>query len=97
MIGFGSNKMARALLRSMILALMWSVWMKRNARIFMDKEMKPQDIFEKTKYLAFLWVSTNKSFKEFSIVNNWKDVLGPQILQYLGGKSYFGLKLCHVF
>ena len=37
-------------------------------------------IFEKAKYLASLWASTDKSFKGFPIsiiVNNWKDVLGP--------------------
>ena len=54
--------------------------MERNARIFMDKEMKPQDIFEKAKYVASIWASTDKYFKGFQlslIVNNWKDVLGP--------------------
>ena len=79
MSGFGSNKMARALWNSMILALMWSIWMERNARIFNDKEML-QDIFEKAKYLASLWASMDKSFKGFPlslIVTNWKDVLGP--------------------
>ena len=34
MIGFESNKMARALSKSMIVALMWT-----------DKQMHPQDIF----------------------------------------------------
>ena len=64
----------------MIIALMWSIWMERNARIFMGKEMKPRDIFESTKYLASLWASTDRSFNGFPmslIVNNWKDVLGP--------------------
>ena len=80
MVGFGSNKMARALWKSMVVALMWSIWMERNARVFTDKQMQPQDIFEKAKYLASLWASTDKSFKGFPltlIVNNWKDVLGP--------------------
>ena len=63
----------------MVVALMWPIWMERNARVFTKKEMRPQDIFEKTKYLASLWASTDKSFKGFPlsfIVINWKDVLG---------------------
>ena len=39
--------------------------MEKNARIFMDKEMKPHDIFENTKYITSLWASTDKSFKGF--------------------------------
>ena len=52
---------------------MWSIWMERNARIFMGKEMKPRDIFERAKYLASLWASTDRSFNGFPmslIVNN---------------------------
>ena len=72
--------MARALWNSMIVALMWTSWMERNDRIFNDKEIQLQDIFEKTKYLASVWASTDKSFRGFPlslIVNNWADVLGP--------------------
>ena len=65
--------MACALWKSMVVALIWSIWMERNTRVFTDKEMQPRDIFEKAKYLALLWASTDKSFKGFPmslIVNN---------------------------
>ena len=80
MVDFGSNKMARALWNSMIVALIWSIWMERNDRIFSDKESHPQDLFERAKYLASVWASTDKSFRGFPlslIVNNWRDIRGP--------------------
>ena len=78
-IGFGSNKMARVMWRAMVMSLMWSLWLERNARIFSAKEMCPQDVFEKAKFLASLWASTDKAFKGFPfslIVNNWRDIIG---------------------
>lgn len=63
MTGFGSNKMAKVLC----------------ARLFEEKEVELIDIFEKVKFLASLWASTSKAFKEFPlsiIILNWKDVIG---------------------
>ena len=77
--GFGTNKMARALWKSMVMSLMWTIWLERNDRIFNGKELEQQDIFEKARFSASLWASTDKAFKGFSlnlIVNNWKDVIG---------------------
>ena len=78
-LGLGTNKMARALWKSMVMSLLWLLWIERNSRIFSKKEMSPHDIFEKAKVLASLWASTDKAFRGFPfslIVNNWKDVIG---------------------
>ncbi|KAL5539932.1 hypothetical protein UlMin_042971 [Ulmus minor] len=50
-----------------------------NSRIFEDKEMILEDIYEKTKFSVLLWAFSDKSFKGFSfslLAFNWKDVIG---------------------
>ena len=76
-IGFGTNNLAKVLWKCMVLPLMWVIWIERNNRIFEDKVMRSEDLFEKAKYLASLWASLDKNFKKFPlIVLNWKDVIG---------------------
>ncbi|GMN45376.1 hypothetical protein TIFTF001_014557 [Ficus carica] len=78
-VGLGSNKMAKALWKCLVLAVQWNIWIERNLRIFEEKEMGVDDIFEKAKFLASLWASTDNAFKNipFSlIVLNRKDVIG---------------------
>ena len=79
MVGLGSNKTAKALWKCLVLAVQWNIWIKRNSRIFKEKELGVDDVFEKAKFSALLWASTDKAFKNipFSlIVLNWKDVIG---------------------
>ncbi|GMN65505.1 hypothetical protein TIFTF001_034573 [Ficus carica] len=79
MVGLGSNKMAKALWKCLALAVQCNIWTERNSRIFLEKEMGVDNIFEKAKFSASLWASTDKAFKNipFSlIVLNWKDVIG---------------------
>lgn len=42
--------------------------MERNQKAFEDKEMSLKDLFEKAKFLASLWSSTDSSFKNFPII-----------------------------
>lgn len=54
--------------------------MERNARVFKDRVWEIEDIYEKAKFSASLWASTDKSFKHFPfplIIYDWKDVLDP--------------------
>lgn len=78
MVVVGSSKMAKALWRFMVLSLSWTIWIERNCRIF-EKEMGIIDIFEKAKFLASLWPSTDKGFKDIPfhlIILSWKDPMG---------------------
>lgn len=53
--------------------------MERNLRIFKDKAIDLTEMFEKNKFSASFWGSTDKAFKDFPfslIVVNWKDGLG---------------------
>ena len=64
---------------------MWVIWIERNNRIFEDKVMGSDDLFEKDKYSASLRASTDKAFKDFPlslIVLNWKDVVGYQCVSW---------------
>ena len=77
-IGFGTN-LAKVMWKCIVLSLLWVIWIERNNRIFEDKVMRSEDLFEKAKYLASLWAFSEKNFKEFPfslIVLNWKDVIG---------------------
>ena len=65
-VGFGRNKMAQTLWNCMVFSTLWNIWIERNSRIFEDKEMILEDIYEKTKFSALLWVFSDKSFKGFS-------------------------------
>ncbi|KAL5545313.1 hypothetical protein UlMin_009097 [Ulmus minor] len=52
---------------------------RENTRIFDDKEMLLEDIFEKAKFSALQWAFSDKSFKGFPfslVAFNWKDVIG---------------------
>ena len=74
-IGFGTKVMWKCI----VLSLLCVIWIDRNNIIFEDKVMSSEDLFEKAKYLASLWPSSDKTFKEFPfslIVLNWKDVIG---------------------
>lgn len=62
---FDYNKMAKVLWQCMVLALLWTIWMERNSRIFEERSMELIGIFEKAKYLASLWASTDTAFKDF--------------------------------
>ena len=48
-IGFGTNNLAKVLWKCMVLPLMWVIWIERNNRIFEDKVMGSEDLFEKAK------------------------------------------------
>lgn len=77
-LGFGRNKKAQTICSAMVLASLWVVWLELNRRIFEDKDMVFEDLFEKAKFLASLWASTYPSFKLFPlslILLSWDDVL----------------------
>ena len=76
---FGTNNLAKVMWKCIVLSLLWVIWIERNNRIFQDKVMRSEDLFEKAKCLTSFWASSNKNFKEFPfslIVLNWKDVIG---------------------
>ena len=78
-IGFATNNLAKVMWKCIVLSLLWVIWIERNNRIFVDIVMSIEDLFEKAEYLASLWASSDKTFKEFPfslIVLNWKDVIG---------------------
>ncbi|KAL5541335.1 hypothetical protein UlMin_044595 [Ulmus minor] len=78
-LGYGSNNMAKTLWNCMVFSLLWHIWLERNIRIFEDKEMSLEDIFEKAKFSALQWAFLDKSFKGFPfslVAFNWKDVIG---------------------
>lgn len=52
--------------------------MERNARVFEDRVLEIEGIYEKAKFSASLWASADKSFKDFPfplIIYDWKDAL----------------------
>ena len=76
---FGTNNLAKVMWNCIVLSLLWVIWIERNNRIFEDRVMRSEDLFEKAKYLASLGASSDKIFEEFPffiIVLNWKDVIG---------------------
>ncbi|EXB53354.1 hypothetical protein L484_016236 [Morus notabilis] len=76
MYGFGSNKKAKVLWRCMLMSVMKILWLERNARVFEDKEMGIEDLFERAKFSASLWAALDKEFKGFPftlIILNWGD------------------------
>ncbi|KAL5583298.1 hypothetical protein UlMin_015740 [Ulmus minor] len=78
-LGYGSNNMAKTLWNCMVFSLLWHIWLERNIRIFEDKEMLLEDIFEKAKFSTLQWAFSDKSFKGFPfslVAFNWKDVIG---------------------
>ncbi|KAL5563602.1 hypothetical protein UlMin_033349 [Ulmus minor] len=78
-LGYSSNNMAKTLWNCMVFSLLWHIWLERNIRIFEDKEMLLEDIFEKAKFSALQWAFSDKSFKGFPfflVAFNWKDVIG---------------------
>lgn len=53
--------------------------MGRNSLVLEENEMEMLDLFEKAKFLASLWASTDRAFMETPfalIVLNWMDVIG---------------------
>ena len=72
-----TNNLAKVMWKCLVLSLVWVIWIEWNNRIFEDKVIS-EDLFEIAKYLAYLWASTDKAFKDFPfslIVLNWKDVM----------------------
>lgn len=68
----------------------WAIWIERNARIFEEKDLHPTDAFEKDKFSASFWASTDRAFKGFSFS------LGRKIQQVfisvsVSDFSHFGL------
>lgn len=53
--------MARALWKSMVIPSLWVIWMKRKATISV-REMEFIDLFDKEKFSASLWASTDQFF-----------------------------------
>ncbi|KAK9269013.1 hypothetical protein L1049_000781 [Liquidambar formosana] len=71
--GFGWSNRAKVLWSSVILAILWVIWIERNARIFRDVYEDLDSIWDKVCFLASLWASVDKSFKDiplFLIVRN---------------------------
>ena len=64
-IGFGSNNLSKVMWKCIVLSFLWVIWIERNNRIFEDKVMSSEDLFEKAKYLASLWACSDKTFKVF--------------------------------
>ncbi|CAK9153169.1 unnamed protein product [Ilex paraguariensis] len=62
---------------SAVMAIFWAIWLERNRRIFKDKGEFVEFLRERAKFLASLWVSTAKEFKDvsfFSLSIGWKAV-----------------------
>lgn len=43
----------------------WSIWKKRNARIFEGQSLDIGDLFQKVKWRLCVWLCSNKDFKDF--------------------------------
>ena len=54
MVGLGSSKMAKVLWKCLVLAVQWNLWTERNSRIFDEKEIGVDGIFEKAKFFGFV-------------------------------------------
>lgn len=75
---FGSNKMAKVTRKCTMISMFRRISMESNSRIFKDKEREVPNFFEKAKFSAALWTSTDRAFKDsiLLIVHSWRDVIG---------------------
>ncbi|XP_024195633.1 uncharacterized protein LOC112198748 [Rosa chinensis] len=75
-IAFGKGKKARTLWGCGVLAVVWVIWMERNKRLFENYGgVEKEDLWERVKFWASLWVSISKEFKDYnlsSIILNWQ-------------------------
>lgn len=66
-IGRGSQSLwkwqGKIMWKTMVLTILWVVWMERYQRIFEDKETEHIELFDKAQFSASLWASTDKEFK----------------------------------
>ncbi|XP_040371882.1 uncharacterized protein LOC112192237 isoform X2 [Rosa chinensis] len=75
-LAFGKGKKAKTLWGCGVLAVCWVVWLERNRRIFENYGgSEREDMWERVKFWASLWVSISKEFKDYSlssIILNWQ-------------------------
>ena len=56
------------------MAIAWSVWQERNARVFEEKYTEAEEVWYKIQFVASLWASSSNLFGTISITdlsNNW--------------------------
>ena len=61
--GFGLFKRGIVLWQAASIALIWTVWRERNARIFEDKARNSEYLWDSIHFLASLWAFCSKVFK----------------------------------
>ena len=60
--GFGSSKGAKILWQSSFYAMLWCIWLERNAKICHDSFSTVDFIWDRITFLASLWCSTHGLF-----------------------------------
>ena len=56
------------------MALAWSIWQERNARVFEDKPSDVVEVWSKVEFMASLWAKASKMFQDLTISGlsvNW--------------------------
>ncbi|KAL8550873.1 hypothetical protein ACS0TY_000083 [Phlomoides rotata] len=73
-VGRPLSKRCKILWRIIVPAVMWSIWLERNMRIFNDCQESMEEVWGRIKYRASLWASSHKLFKSYSLsdlVRSW--------------------------
>lgn len=72
--GFGCRKEARTLWLCLVFAILWCLWLERNARIFQDSFATLDCIWDRIVVLASLWCSAHGCFRGVSLSDMQRDL-----------------------
>ena len=53
----------------MVFGILWCIWLEKNARIFQSASMPLDLLWDRIRFLAFLWGSANWCFKVVSVTD----------------------------
>lgn len=67
-MGARNNLKIKALWKCKIPSMLRIICSERNNRIFEDRLLGEDELFEKASHLAALWVSTNKEVRDFPFI-----------------------------
>ncbi|GKV07784.1 hypothetical protein SLEP1_g19505 [Rubroshorea leprosula] len=67
-------------------AIVWSIWLMRNQRIFQNQEMDPGKLLDLVQIRSFLWFKAKKAWCYFTL-SDWISNPIACLTEYCGGKS----------
>ena len=71
--GFGSRKEAKILWQSSVFAVLWCIWLERNARVFNDSFSTIDFVWDRIIFLASLWCSAHGLFNGVPLADIQRD------------------------